>query len=260
MFKRELSPREKYKSIAVVGSATYAPSINHHIDKDTIIIALNNAHKACSRIDFSLYPEDFPTANRHPDCIRIGRTHSHYIDFINRHGGLSLCGATIAFNAGYWILETHPFAQVGFYGCDMVYGEDSDQQHFYGKGVADPLRRNISLNNLQAKSSRLFYIGLTKNIYFFNCSPSKKTSLSFPKKSATDSFTKPIKQSEIEYFTELRSKLEPYAKKAFSLEKSGYISNWKYPSYYKNDANAWSQMQAIDEAWSRVGEFLSNNG
>ena len=68
-----------------------------------------------------------------------------------------------------------------------------------------------------------------------------------------------MKDSEIEYFKELRVKLEPYAKKAFSLEKLGYISNWKYPSYYKNDNNAWSQMQKIDKAWAKLGELLSDN-
>ena len=139
----------------------------------------------------------------------------------------------------------------------MAYGEDPAQQHFYGKGISDPLRTKISLNNLQAKSTRLFYLSLTKNIYFFNCSPSKRTNLTFPRKLAIDSFTKPITSSEINHFNELKADLEPYANEAFSLERQGHITDWKAPRFYRNDPNAWSQMQAIDEAWIRVSKLLS---
>jgi len=60
----------------------------------------------------------------------------------------------MAFTAGYWVLAAlRPSAMV-FVGCDMVYSTTGNP-HFYGKGSADPLRDDITLRNLEAKSARL---------------------------------------------------------------------------------------------------------
>jgi hypothetical protein len=77
-----------------------------------------------------------------------------YVPANNAFGGIVYAGATMAFTAGYWALATlRPSAMV-FLGCDMVYAPQGNA-HFYGKGTADPLRDDITLRNLEAKSARL---------------------------------------------------------------------------------------------------------
>jgi hypothetical protein len=60
----------------------------------------------------------------------------------------------MAFTAGYWALAALKPSAMVFVGCDMIYPQDK-RTHFYGTGTADPLRDDISLRNLEAKSARL---------------------------------------------------------------------------------------------------------
>ena len=53
---------------------------------------------------------------------------------------------TMAFTAGYWVLYKFKPQIICYTGCDMVY--TGEKTHFYGKGKADPLRKDKTLNNL----------------------------------------------------------------------------------------------------------------
>ncbi|MFL4468414.1 hypothetical protein ACERZ8_00475 [Tateyamaria armeniaca] len=120
------------------------------------IVAINNAWKVRSDWDYHISPDDFPT-DRMPTAVQSDQSlvgASDYVPANNAYGGIIYAGATMAFTAGYWVLAAlRPSAMV-FVGCDMVYS-NSAAPHFYGKGSADPLRDDITLRNLEAKSARL---------------------------------------------------------------------------------------------------------
>ena len=78
-------------------------------------------------------------------------------DFVpaqNRQGGFVYGGGTMVFTAGYWALEALRPRVLAVMGCDMHYPA-SGATHFYGTGTPDPLRDDISLRSLEAKSARL---------------------------------------------------------------------------------------------------------
>ncbi|WP_295532760.1 hypothetical protein [uncultured Thioclava sp.] len=120
------------------------------------IIAINNAWRVRDDWDFQVAPDDFPK-DRLPQALRdrqrlIGS--ASYVPANNDFGGIIYAGATMVFSAGYWALaELRPKTMV-FVGCDMVY-PTRGMTHFYGSGTPDPLREDVTLRNLEAKSARL---------------------------------------------------------------------------------------------------------
>lgn len=120
------------------------------------IVAINNAWSVRDDWDYHISPEDFPP-DRAPTDLQAGQSRIGAADYVpanNAYGGIIYAGATMAFTAGYWALATlRPSAMV-FVGCDMVY-PTTGNPHFYGKGSPDPLREDITLRNLEAKSARL---------------------------------------------------------------------------------------------------------
>jgi hypothetical protein len=53
--------------------------------------------------------------------------------------------------------------------------------HFYGNGTADPLRQDITLRSLEAKSSRLFVKALREGTLCLNLSNRPRSRLTFPR-------------------------------------------------------------------------------
>jgi hypothetical protein len=149
------------------------------------IVAINNAWQVRPDWDYSIFPPDFPPEKRAPEAKGSQSLIStdEYLPAMNRAGGLPLCGATMAFAAGYWALHGLAPRVIAFIGCDMDYTPKEGKTHFYGTGTPDPLRKNISLRNLQAKSGRLFLKGLRENTLFVNLSTSPKSELLFPRAS-----------------------------------------------------------------------------
>ena len=84
-----------------------------------------------------------------------------YVKAQNHFGGFVYAGGTMAFTAGYWALYKFKPQIIFTTGCDMVY--KGEKTHFYGKGTADPLRKDKTLKNLLAKSARLEAIALLNN-------------------------------------------------------------------------------------------------
>ncbi len=120
------------------------------------VVAINNAWRVRSDWDFLIYPEDFPE-ERMPERPQAGQLLVTYKDFVpaqNRFGGFVYAGGTMAFTAAYWALAVLRPQVLAFLGCDMVYPV-SGPTHFYGKGTADPLRPDITLQSLEAKAARL---------------------------------------------------------------------------------------------------------
>lgn len=123
------------------------------------ILAINNAYAVRPDWDSHIHPEDFPQ-DRQPTDLNDGQTivtAQDYVPAQNRYGGFVYAGGTMAFTAGYWALHHHRPSVLAFMGCDMVYPAPSEagQSHFYGTGKADPLRADVTLQSLEAKSARL---------------------------------------------------------------------------------------------------------
>lgn len=145
-----------------------------------VILAINNAWAVRSDWDLLIHPSDFPP-ERHPKHLVQGQsiiTADDYVSVQNDFGGFVYAGGTMAFTAAYWALGTLRPSVIAMLGCDMTY--DAKTTHFYGTGTADPLRRDISLRSLEAKSARLQILAAQNNCAMVNLStdPSR---LTFPR-------------------------------------------------------------------------------
>lgn len=120
------------------------------------IVAINNAWQVRNDWDDLIHPSDFPAARMPPLLAASQRivTADDYVPVQNDFGGFVYAGGTMAFTAGYWALGALKPTVMAFLGCDMVYPA-SGSTHFYGAGTADPLRRDVTLRSLVAKSARL---------------------------------------------------------------------------------------------------------
>ena len=150
------------------------------------ILAINNAWAVREDWDYFIHPDDFP-ADRRPPLRDPNRqtiiTSDNYVPVQNRFGGFVYAGGTMAFTAGYWALgELRPDI-LAFLGCDMNYDARNGRTHFYGRGAADPLRADISLQSLEAKSARLMLIAALENCRCINLSAQKSSRLVFPRAS-----------------------------------------------------------------------------
>lgn len=120
------------------------------------IVAINNAWRVRDDWDDLIHPSDFP-ADRMPATLGPAQrivTADDYVPLQNSLGGFVYAGGTMAFTAGYWALAALRPRVLAFLGCDMVYPAVGNT-HFYGTGTADPLRVDITLRSLPAKSARL---------------------------------------------------------------------------------------------------------
>lgn len=144
------------------------------------IVAINNAWRVRADWDDHIYPWDFPTDGlgaMQPGQRRI--TQDDFVPAQNRFGGFVYAGGTMAYTAAYWALDALKPRVLAVFGCDMTY-PTRGQTHFYGKGTPDPLRADISLRSLEAKSARLILLAAREGCAVVNLStgPSR---LMFPR-------------------------------------------------------------------------------
>jgi hypothetical protein len=148
------------------------------------IVAINNAWAVRDDWDDLIFPDDFPhdrkPAQLRPDQ-RVIRA-ADYVPLQNTLGGFVYAGGTMAFTAGYWALAALQPRVIAVLGCDMVYPASS-QTHFYGTGTADPLRADVTLRSLQAKSARLMVMAAARGCAMVNLS-SDPSRLVFPRSTA----------------------------------------------------------------------------
>jgi hypothetical protein len=135
------------------------------------IVAINNAWAVRPDWDDLIHPDDFPQS-RMPVNVsaeqKVIRA-SDYVPLQNRLGGFVYAGGTMAFTAGYWALAALKPKVIAVMGCDMVY-DDAAKTHFYGKGTADPLRQDVTLRSLEAKSARLMALAARQGCAVVNLS------------------------------------------------------------------------------------------
>lgn len=169
------------KPVLVLGSA---PNVmeSRDIPKSLIssIVAINNAWRVRDDWDYHVAPDDFPESRMPPRPAKSQKLirSDRYVPANNAFGGVIYAGATMAFSAGYWVLSAlRPSAMI-FWGCDMVYPANG-KGHFYGKGTADPLRDDITLRSLEAKSARLMQFAAIQGCACLRA-PDRESRLVFP--------------------------------------------------------------------------------
>ena len=134
------------------------------------IVTINNAWRIRDDWDDLCCPWDFP-----PDRRPTPAAHQRLIlqeDFVptqNLYGGFVYAGGTMAFTTAYWMLAALKPKVLAVLGCDMHYPA-SGQTHFYGTGTADPLRPDITLRHLEAKSARLMVLAAMQGCAMVNLS------------------------------------------------------------------------------------------
>jgi hypothetical protein len=144
------------------------------------IVAINNAHAVRPDWDVMIYPHDFP-ASRVPVANANQRivTEAEFVPAQNASGGFVYAGATMAFTAAYWALHALRPRTIAMFGCDMVYPARGPT-HFYGTGTPDPLRPDITLQSLEAKSARLMIHAALQGCAMVNLSHAQSR-LTFPR-------------------------------------------------------------------------------
>ncbi|SMY06208.1 hypothetical protein [Flavimaricola marinus] len=135
------------------------------------IVSINNAWAVRPDWDFLIHPDDFPP-DRQPSTIQTHQmvvTSKDYVPAQNDFGGFVYAGGTMAFTAAYWALHALRPTVIACLGCDMVYPKD-EQTHFYGKGEPDPLRVDVTLRSLEAKSARVMALAARQGCAMVNLS------------------------------------------------------------------------------------------
>ena len=228
------------KHVLIIGSGPNAIKASELETSFDAIVVINNAWRIRSDWTHIIFPYDFPE-ERWPKEIQSTQsviTEQEFVPIQNQYGGFIYAGATMAFTAGYWVLGAFKPSRISFIGCDMHYPKRG-KTHFYGKGTADPLREDISLMSLKAKSNRFFCLAHEQGCHVGNLSdgPSK---LTFPRICSTPSWPEP---------PNLRKDL---IVKALTQEKDlGYfdISG----RYWENlDRYDYKEIKKIDNIWERV--------
>jgi hypothetical protein len=234
------------KTVLILGSAPNV-LISRDLPKSLFssIVAINNAWNVRDDWDYHISPDDFPQ-DRMPPRLTDGQTRVGSADFVpanNAYGGIVYAGATMAFTAGYWVLAAlRPTAMV-FIGCDMVYPKTGNP-HFYGKGSADPLRDDITLRNLEAKSARLMLHASQQGCACVRA-PGGDSRLVFP----------PVALDDLGQIDMPRIRANPTAfDRAQSYEDNlGYFVE---SGRYWDNAPAYStdHLDAIDQLWMSAGQ------
>jgi hypothetical protein len=177
--------------VLIFGSAPDVTELKHwDLSVFTSCIAINNAWKVTPHWDYLIFPEDFPT-EKHPQ-LSAGThqkliTASEFVPQQNSYGGFIYAGGTMSFTAGYWALGALKPDIIAYLGCDMVYqAEQGKSSHFYGEGSADPLRDDITLQSLEAKSNRFMALAHKQNCAILNMSLLPESRLTFPRRSIAD--------------------------------------------------------------------------
>jgi hypothetical protein len=214
-------------------------------------VVINNAWQITEAWDYLIYPEDFP-ADRMPSAAIQSQqkliTAREFVPEQNRFGGFVYAGGTMSYTAGYWALGALKPDVIAYLGCDMVYPKVGEQaSHFYGQGQADPLRPDITLQSLQAKSVRLMALAQSQQCAVVNLSELDESKLLFPRVS-WETFAS--KSDLPDFLSATAMTLDPQAvRDALQAEEDlGYMvpsgRYWEVADNFDKD-----KLRAIDSLW-----------
>lgn len=177
--------------VLIFGSAPDVTEIRHwDLSYFTSRVAINNAWQVIPDWNYLIFPEDFPN-DRRPQLPAGSNkkliTADEFVLHQNNFGGFIYAGGTMAFTAGYWALGALKPDIIAYVGCNMVYAlESGKSSHFYGHGAADPLRNDMTLQSLEAKSNRLMAFANKQDCAVLNISSLLESRLTFPRLASSD--------------------------------------------------------------------------
>jgi len=206
------------------------------------IVAINNAWAVRPDWDDLIHPDDFPI-ERMPVDLRTDQRVIRAADYVpvqNQYGGFVYAGGTMAFTAAYWALGVLRPKVIAMLGCDMVYAA-SEKTHFYGKGAPDPLRKDVTLRSLEAKSARLMAIASKQGCAMVNLSVADESRLVFPR--GTPDTVSTIAPATVD--ADLMTKAEAMEDALGYVVPSGKY--WKEEDRFDVDA-----IDALDALWLKV--------
>jgi len=252
----------KHNIVMIIGSAPDALRVAEcPLEGVDTVVAINNAWQIRDDWDYLIYPDDLPL-DRLPPTLQthqIKVTSESYVPAQNRFGGFVYAGGTMSFTAAYWALATLTPSVMAFIGCDMVYPKGSPT-HFYGEGAADPLRDDITLQSLEAKSTRLHSFALENNCLCINLTSLDESRLVFPKVSIdTVLGDKPelnemrlaiIKENLLTRIEQVSCRERIDAIKAKERELAYYIDHGKYWEHLA-ELNA-DDLRLLDHRWLSI--------
>lgn len=171
------------KAVLIVGSAPDAVRAQE-MDGPSFdaIVAINNAWRIRPDWTHLVHAGDFPDERK--PVAEPGQSilsYGAYVPANNAFGGIVHAGGTMAFSTAYWVLDTLRPDIMAFIGCDMIYDHAGGTSHFYGNGSADPLRPDPTLQDLEAKSSRLMLLASQEGCLCLNLSELPRSRLTFPR-------------------------------------------------------------------------------
>lgn len=168
--------------VVILGSAPSASQAAAWSKPDDLtLVAVNNAWRVRRDWDYLVHAGDFPV-ERQPKQIASGQevvSYQSYVPAQNRYGGFVYAGGTMAFTAGYWALDALRPRVLSYFASDMTYS--GAPTHFYGDGDADPLRDDVTLRSLEAKSARLMALAARQGCACVNLSTEPESRLVFPR-------------------------------------------------------------------------------
>lgn len=218
------------------------------------VVAINNAWKIRNDWDFLVYPEDFPLENA-PLFVSPTQSIITAKDFVpvqNNFGGFVYAGGTMAFTTAYWVLGTLRPSVMAFIGCDMIYPKTGQPTHFYGTGTPDPLRHDVSLQSLEAKSARLLYMAHQQQCLCINLSEQAESSLVFPR--ADIASLEEIKLQNFEKSTAHKEDIFDHAQTTQAikreLELGYYFESGRYWEHL--DSISADECLALDSLWKKA--------
>jgi hypothetical protein len=145
------------------------------------IVAINNAWRVRDDWDHLVHAGDFPDAAMPPAglaALRHIHTAPEYVPAQNAYGGFVYAGGTMSLTTAYWALHTLKPDVLAFLGCDMNYNHVGPT-HFYGYGDPDPLRPDVTLQSLEAKTGRLMIAAAQQGCLCVNLSELETSRLVF---------------------------------------------------------------------------------
>jgi hypothetical protein len=158
------------------------------------------------------------------------------VNIQNQYGGFVYAGGTMAFTALYWTLGHYRPRSIDILGCDMVYPK-TGSTHFYGTGTADPLRKDISLRSLKAKSARVYAIALIQGCQIANLSKAESELVAPRRNSVSSNAPEPFQLNE--------NKFNQAKQKEATL---GYfIEDGRY--WEKSDSFNTDEIDLLDALW-----------
>jgi hypothetical protein len=207
------------------------------------IVAINNAWRVRPDWDFLVHAGDFPP-DRLPERESLRQAQifsaSDYVPAQNDFGGFVYAGATMALTAAYWTIHSQKPDVLAFLGCDMIYDQPGNT-HFYGIGRADPLRDDVTLRNLEAKSARLLVQALRRECLCINLSDLPRSRLIFPRLTFDE-----LGELSLARISEMKSELLA----GIELDKTEKAERIEQElGYFYEDGMYWNHLEEIDETF-----------